>query len=150
MAEGEEVTLMDWGNCFFRRIHRDASGRVTGIEGELHPSGDPKKTKLKLTWLADNEDKVKLRMIDYDYLITKKKVEEEDDFVALVNRHSRKDTVAWGCGNLRTANKGDIFQLERKGYFILDQVFVREGEETVIIAIPDGKQRDVGIFAPKQ
>ena len=33
-----------------------------------------KKTKLKLTWLADIPELVPLTLVDFDYLITKKKV----------------------------------------------------------------------------
>ena len=41
MKEGEEITLMKWGNCFVRRIERDAAtGRITGVAGELHLEGD--------------------------------------------------------------------------------------------------------------
>ena len=33
MEEGEEVTLMGWGNAIFRKLHRDAaSGAVTAID----------------------------------------------------------------------------------------------------------------------
>lgn len=47
---------------------------MTAVGAELHPSGDFKKTKLKLTWLADVQDLVPLVLTDFDYLITKKKV----------------------------------------------------------------------------
>ena len=53
IKEGEEVTLMDWGNTIIRKIHKDlVSGIVTGIEADLHLAGDFKTTKWKLTWLA--------------------------------------------------------------------------------------------------
>ncbi len=52
LKEGEEVTLMDWGNAFVRSVSKDGSGAVTGATMELNPGGDPKKTRLKLTWLA--------------------------------------------------------------------------------------------------
>lgn len=52
VKEGEEVTLMDWGNTFIRKIHKDASGTVTSIDADLHLEGDFKSTKWKLTWLA--------------------------------------------------------------------------------------------------
>jgi len=52
IKEGEEVTLMDWGNTIIRRIYKDASGAVTGIDADLHLAGDFKTTKWKLTWLA--------------------------------------------------------------------------------------------------
>lgn len=46
IAEGEEVTLMGWGNCIMRRVHKDGSGVVTGIDGG---ENIPKKnTKMRL------------------------------------------------------------------------------------------------------
>ena len=51
VSEGEEVTLMDWGNAYIRKIERDENGNVTGLKGELHLEGSVKVTKLKLTWL---------------------------------------------------------------------------------------------------
>lgn len=53
VKEGEEVTLMGWGNAIIRTITRDSAGAPTAITAELHLEGDFKKTKLKLTWLAD-------------------------------------------------------------------------------------------------
>jgi len=32
LSEGEEVTLMGWGNCIMRKLHKDASGAVTAID----------------------------------------------------------------------------------------------------------------------
>jgi hypothetical protein len=70
-------------------ITKGPDGTITSLSGELNPAGDPKKTKLKLTWLADVPELVPLTLVDFGYLITKKKVEEEDDFKALINPNSR-------------------------------------------------------------
>jgi glutamyl-tRNA synthetase len=55
-------------------VTKDAAGQVTGVTAELNLAGDFKKTKLKLTWLADVPDLVPLTLTEFDYLITKKKV----------------------------------------------------------------------------
>lgn len=60
--------------CVLQSITKDASGQVTGATAELNLAGDFKKTKLKLTWLADVPDLVPLTLTEFDYLITKKKV----------------------------------------------------------------------------
>jgi glutamyl-tRNA synthetase len=73
ISVGEEVTLMDWGNAIIREIKTD-NGTVTQLVGELHLEGSVKMTKLKLTWLSDIEDLVSLSLVDFDYLINKKKV----------------------------------------------------------------------------
>ena len=69
-----QVTLMNWGNCIMRKVHKGASGHIEGIDAELHLEGDFKKTKYKLTWLADVPDLVPLRLVDLGHLITKPKV----------------------------------------------------------------------------
>jgi hypothetical protein len=37
-----------------------------------------------------------LQLSDFDHLISKKKVEEDDDFDAILNEHTRYDRMAWG------------------------------------------------------
>lgn len=141
VTEGEEVTLMDWGNAFIRTITKDASGNVTSISAELHLEGDFKKTKLKLTWLADSDELVPLQLVDFDYLITKWKVDEEDEFETLVNEQTRFDTAAVGDTNMRSLQKGDIIQLERKGYYRVDEPLLKAGKPIVLFNIPDGRTK---------
>jgi len=40
---------------------------------------------------------------------------------------------------MRTFQKGDILQLERKGYFIVDEPLTKPGKAMVLFAIPDGR-----------
>jgi hypothetical protein len=134
----EEVTLMDWGNAFIRKIHKNAEGIVTEVEADLHLEGDFKKTKKKLTWLADGPELVKVELMDYDYLITKKKVEEEDDLMDLLTPVTEFKTEAVADGNVGELNKGDIIQFERKGYYIVDSVASSNAPARLIL-IPDGK-----------
>lgn len=64
---------MDWGNCIIRRVHKGDGGAVTAIDADLHLEGDFKKTRLKLTWLAECESLVPLRLVEFGPLITKPK-----------------------------------------------------------------------------
>ena len=52
IADGEEVTLMSWGNIIVKKVHKGADGKVARMDAELHLAGDVKKTKKKLTWLG--------------------------------------------------------------------------------------------------
>ncbi|KAK9829157.1 hypothetical protein WJX72_004236 [[Myrmecia] bisecta] len=142
VSEDEEVTLMDWGNAIVRRIVRDAAGVVTSMEGELHLEGSVKTTKLKLTWLADMAELVPLTLTDFAHLINKKKVEETDDFEACVNDVTKWETAALGDANMRNLQRGEVIQLERKGYYIVDQPLVRPSKPVVLFAIPDGRTKE--------
>ena len=73
ISKGEEVTLMDWGNAIVKEIKME-NGVITELVGELHLEGSVKTTKLKTTWLADIDELVPLSLVEFDYLISKKKV----------------------------------------------------------------------------
>merc|ERR1712025_609966 len=54
VKEGEEITLMRLGNAIVEKIVT-VDGEVTELHGRLNPGGDFRKTKLKVTWLAETE-----------------------------------------------------------------------------------------------
>ena len=137
---------MDWGNAIVRSKETDSSGTVTALVMELHLEGDFKKTTKKITWLAQPTSAhplVNATLIDYDYLITKKKLEEEDylkDFVTPVTEF-REDALA--DANVRELKRGDIVQFERRGYYVFDGVVGGGADERPqtweFICIPDGR-----------
>ncbi|EFJ12718.1 hypothetical protein SELMODRAFT_446550 [Selaginella moellendorffii] len=115
--------------------------KVTGLSGVLHLEGSVKTTKLKLTWLADHPELVDLNLVELDYLIRKEKMEEEDELLNVLNPVTKIEVAAVGDSNMRNLAKGEIIQLERKGYFICDAPYVRSTSPIVLISIPDGRQR---------
>lgn len=141
---------MDWGNAIVRSKTTDSSGTITAMTMELNLDGDFRKTK-KITWLAHPSAAhplVDATLIDYDYIITKKKLEENDDvkdFVTPVTEF-REDALA--DANVRELNRGDIIQFERRGYFIFDGVVEKQDaagpdggthKTWEFIRIPDGR-----------
>ncbi|KAF6142738.1 hypothetical protein GIB67_018449 [Kingdonia uniflora] len=136
----EEITLMDWGNAIIKEVVKDEKGNVLHLSGLLHLEGSMKSTKLKLTWLPEFDELVKLSLVEYDYLITKKKLEEGEDFVDVLNPCTKRETLAYGDPNMRNLMCGVILQLERKGYFRCDVPFIRPSKPIILIAIPDGRQ----------
>ncbi|KAI0006206.1 glutamate-tRNA ligase [Russula compacta] len=148
--DNEEITLMDWGNAFVRSKTTDGSGTINSLTMELHLEGDFKKTTKKITWLAQpttTHPLVDATLIDYDYIITKKKLEENDelkDFVTPVTEF-RQDALA--DANVRELKRGDIIQFERRGYYVLDRVADKAGAAALgkqeptweFIRIPDGR-----------
>ncbi|XP_057427500.1 glutamate--tRNA ligase, cytoplasmic-like [Lotus japonicus] len=139
ISAGEEVTLMDWGNAVVKEIEKDQDGNVTRLNGVLHLEGSVKTTKLKLTWLPDIDELVSLTLVEFDYLITKKKLEKGEGFETVLNPCTKKETLAYGDSNMRNLKRGEILQLERKGYFRCDAPFIRPSKPIVLFAIPDGR-----------
>ncbi|KAM7486673.1 hypothetical protein LguiA_002682 [Lonicera macranthoides] len=141
ISANEEITLMDWGNAIVKEIKKDQDGNVTELIGVLHLQGSVKTTKLKLTWLPNTTELVTLTLVEFDYLITKKKLDEDEDFVDVLNPCTKKEVAALGDSNMRNLKRNEILQLERKGYFRCDVPFLRPSKPIVLYAIPDGRQQ---------
>ncbi|GLT59646.1 hypothetical protein SLA2020_324540 [Shorea laevis] len=139
----EEITLMDWGNAIVKEIIKDQDGSITQLVGVLHLEGSVKTTKLKLTWLPETKELINLTLVEFDYLITKKKLEEGEDFLDVLNPCTKKEIAALGDSNMSNLKRGEILQLERKGYFRCDVPFIRASKPVVLFAIPDGRQQSV-------
>lgn len=149
LSEGEEITLMDWGNAIVRSIQKSPAGVVESIEMDLHLQGDFKKTEKKITWLACSSDAPPLlnaELVDFDYLLTKKKIEEDDDWQSFVTPTTEFRKAAFVDSNCKVLEKGTIIQFERKGYYILDAI---EDTGLVFFLVPDGKMATVASKADK-
>jgi len=135
---------MDWGNAIVRSKTVDTTGVVTAIEMDLNLEGDFRKTKKKITWLAQptvEHPLIDVTLLDYDYLITKKKLEENDRLEDFASPVTEFRSEAYADANVKELKKGDIIQFERKGYYIFDGA-TGEGDALRLefIHIPDGKQ----------
>lgn len=143
-SQDEEITLMNWGNAIVRSITHSLNplnrSLVTGLELELHLQGDVKKTKQKITWLATaGQELIPVELVDFDYLITKDKLEEDDNADDFLNPKTEFRTEALADGNVAELKEDDIIQFERKGYFRVDRAF-KHGEKAVMFCIPTGKE----------
>nr|KAJ0217999.1 hypothetical protein LSAT_V11C300155250 [Lactuca sativa] len=96
ISPNEEITLMDWGNAIVREINKDKNGNVTELTGVLHLEGSFKTAKLKLTWLPDTNELVPLTLVEFGYLITKKKMKKGEDFIPVLNRDTKKEIGVLG------------------------------------------------------
>jgi glutamyl-tRNA synthetase len=123
------------------------------------------------------EDVVPVVLTEFDYLITKKKLEEDEDFKDFVNpvtkaevslptpthgcqtsrthgcQDSRPTAHKWpllvlhrqvagiGDPNLRNLKKGEVIQLERRGFYICDRPYLSSDKPVNLFLIPDGKAK---------
>jgi glutamyl-tRNA synthetase len=140
---------MDWGNAIVTsKGSNPTSGAITALTMTLHLEGDFKKTKKKITWLSTSPPTsvplVDIELIDYDYLITKKKLEEGDNVDEFLTPVTEFRTAAFADGNVLGLENGDVIQFERKGYFILDAVKDSDGGKKLeFVSIPDGRAAGV-------
>lgn len=113
--QDEEITLMNWGNAIVRKITHSINPLklkvVTAIEMELHLQGDVKKTKKKITWLSTDQELVPVQLTDFDFLITKDKIEESDNWEDFINPKTEITTEAVADENVAALKEGDFIQL---------------------------------------
>ncbi|KAK1364815.1 hypothetical protein POM88_040376 [Heracleum sosnowskyi] len=64
---------MDWSNAIVKEINKDEDGSIKHLIRVLNLEGSVKATKLKITWLPHTNELVPLSLMEFDYLITKKK-----------------------------------------------------------------------------
>ena len=84
---------------------------------------------------------VPCKIVEFDHLISKPKLAEEDKFQDHINPRSRWESEGLGDACLRTVPQGTVVQLERKGFFRVDQAYGGANKPIVLFAIPDGKQK---------
>lgn len=138
LSVSQIVTLMDLGNVEILEIGDGGSALI----GKFLPDNQDFKKTVKLTWLAEVPDLVPVKTVHYGHLLTKERLEEEDDFEEYINRGSMHFQMLAGDINLRVLQKGDIIQLERRGYYICDSVYLRDDNQNLpltLIEIPDGR-----------
>ncbi|KAK2561535.1 Bifunctional glutamate/proline--tRNA ligase [Acropora cervicornis] len=125
LTEGEMVTLMNWGNVKITKINKTASGSVESLEADLHLDNKDFKKTTKLTWIAETPKAPLLPTIavQFDDVISKPVLTKNDDFKQFINKNSKHETVMAGDPAMAALKKGDIIQLQRRGYFICDQPY---------------------------
>jgi glutamyl-tRNA synthetase len=145
--EGEKITLMKWGNVTISK-KEEINGVIT-LTGKVDPEDKDFKGTKKLTWIANDPDTtVEIVLVELDHLITKKKVEENDNVQDLVNHNSKIEYIALGEGSMRNLQKGIHIQIERRGYFYVDEIAL--GDRKIRLNfVPDGKTKSMSAITHK-
>ncbi|KAI1253083.1 hypothetical protein MGN70_005291 [Eutypa lata] len=117
LQPGDEVTLMNWGNAF---------------------TAMSKKTK-KLTWLAAADDNlVPIDIVSFDYLLTKDRLEKDDDPENFLTPVTESREQAFADCNVKDLPKGAVMQFDRKGFFKVDAAYQGPGSKVVFFDVPFG------------
>ena len=83
--------------------------------------------------------RVAAELVDYEHLLTQDKVEEGDELEEILTPKTEFVYSASGEAALRGVAKGQIIQVERRGYYICDTPFMRAADPVRLLFIPDGK-----------
>ncbi|CAL8404112.1 unnamed protein product [Boreogadus saida] len=148
---GEVVTFINWGNLIITKINKDAGGKVSSLEARLNLENTDFKKTTKITWLTDTQRAPLLPAvcINYLHLITKPVLTKEEDFKAFINKESKLEEQMLGDPCLKDLKKGDIIQLQRRGFYICDQPYEPISPNSckespcVLLYIPDGHTKEM-------
>ena len=140
--QDEEITLMGWGNAIIRSISysQTDSSTISTIRMDLHLAGDFKTTDKKITWLSTKgQNLLKVELYDFDFLITKEKLEEDDNVDDFLTPKTIFQSLGLADPSIAELRRDDIIQFERKGYFRVDRP-VADGNPAVFFNIPTGSK----------
>lgn len=113
-----------------------------GLEGTFDPNGNIKAAK-KLSWLANVPTNTPCVLHEFDNLVTKEKLDEDDDFKEFINPNTLATTGAIGDTGLKTLQKDEVIQLERRGYYRVDRPYVSEEKPLMLFMVPDGRTKSM-------
>ena len=111
-------------------VVKDAQGNITEILCTYDPESksgsgtesSQRKVKGTLHWVTQKEAlKVQVRLYDRLFNVPSPDQDKEKDFKTFVNPNSLQEISAFVEPGLSEAKKGDLFQFQRLGYFVLDQ-----------------------------
>ncbi|XP_015906770.2 bifunctional glutamate/proline--tRNA ligase [Parasteatoda tepidariorum] len=147
MKIGENVTFINWGNLLIKRIEKSSTGAINLVVTELNLENKDYKKTLKVTWVVDTENipLTPCMCVYFNHLITKPVLGKDDDFKKYLNDSTKLVVHMLGDPDLAKLKKGDIIQIQRKGFFICDETYdpdtlrhVSVAKPVVLFSIPDG------------
>ncbi|XP_061621354.1 bifunctional glutamate/proline--tRNA ligase isoform X1 [Phyllopteryx taeniolatus] len=150
-AEGEVVTFINWGNLIITKINKGADSQVLSMEARLDLDNKDYKKTTKITWLTETASAPLLPTVcvNYQPIITKAVITKDDNFKDYINKDSKIEEKMLGDPCLKTLKKGNIIQLQRRGFYICDQPYEPVSPNSckespcVLIYIPDGHVKEM-------
>ncbi|CAK9797250.1 Bifunctional glutamate/proline--tRNA ligase [Anthophora plagiata] len=154
LTEGHNVTFINWGNISIKKIERE-NGIITRIMAELDLQNKDYKNTLKITWLAipsqknDNNGStanlIPCYAVYFNHIISKPVLGKDEDYKDFIAKDTRVEVQMLGEVELKRVKKGEIIELQRKGFFRCDvpyacssQFSIKE-QPLILFHIPDGR-----------
>jgi hypothetical protein len=109
--------------CLYLCTHT-STGKVLSMKGRSNPGATNFSKTKKTTWLAAVPDLVPLKIFEFDHLISKPKLADNENFQDFLNPITKTESSALGDPCMRNIQVGTVIQLERKGIYIHIHTFV--------------------------
>uniref|UniRef100_A0A1A9WPS7 Bifunctional glutamate/proline--tRNA ligase n=1 Tax=Glossina brevipalpis TaxID=37001 RepID=A0A1A9WPS7_9MUSC len=152
LKEKENATFINWGNLMINKIHKNSMGKIIDIDASLNLDNKDFKKTLKLTWLAvEDEENIypPTYCVYFDNIINKSVLGKDEDFKQYIGHKTREESQMLGDPELKKCKKGDIIQLQRRGFFKVDNAYQPPSPYTnvispvILFSIPDGHTKDM-------
>ncbi|ALC47809.1 Aats-glupro [Drosophila busckii] len=152
LKEGENATFINWGNLLIKKVVKNASGVITSVDAALNLDNKDFKKTLKLTWLAVEDDASAYPptyCVYFDNIISKAVLGKDEDFKQYIGHKTRDEVQMLGDPELKKCKKGDIIQLQRRGFFKVDNAYAppspysNVASPIILFSIPDGHTKDM-------
>lgn len=147
MKVGHNVTFIGLGNLRITGVRRNDQGEPVAVGADANLEDCNYKNTLKVTWLCSAASLVPCVCIFFDHIISKGVLSRDEDFKQYVRKDTRLDVPMLADPLARELRKGDIIQIQRKGFFICDQPYdedairhVGRPAPLVLFYVPDGSQ----------
>ncbi|XP_058799801.1 bifunctional glutamate/proline--tRNA ligase isoform X2 [Phymastichus coffea] len=153
LIEGQNATFINWGNIMIEKMYRQC-GKIIKIDASLNLNDTNFKYTQKLTWLADSSTeianktpkiiKIPCFAVYFGHIIIKPVLGKDEDFKNFVANDTRREIEMLGEAELCKVKKGDIIQLQRKGFFRCDVPYAEatvhsfREQPLILFHIPDG------------
>ena len=150
LKEGENATFINWGNITVKKINK-VNGKIESVDAVPNLENTDFKKTLKLTWLADttNAPFTPVVCVYFDHLVGKSVLGKDEDFKDFIGHNTRAEVKMVGDTELQSLAEGDVIQLQRKGFFQVDETYKPIGLSTckekpiVLFSVPDGHQKEM-------
>lgn len=151
MKEGENATFINWGNLMIKKINKNADGVIASVDAETNLDNKDYKKTMKLTWLCKQDPSVypPTYCVYFENIISKAVLGKDEDFKKFIGHETRSEVQMLGDPELKNCKKGDIIQLQRRGFFKVDQAWAPASEFSgierplVLFFIPDGHTKEM-------
>lgn len=150
LQECENATFINWGNMMINKINK-TDEKITSVDATLNIDNKDYKKTLKLTWLCKlaPSEYPPTFCVYFEHIISKAVLGRDEDFKNYIGHETRSETAMMGDPELKNLKKGAIIQLQRRGYFKVDQAYGPASEfsgverPVVLFFVPDGHTKEM-------